>query len=155
LRFANITAVVARSALENREGPWAQQESFLRDIRHTGAVDGDAIFHPSSKGPDRICMSLRLFTTELGRAITQNVDVMETKTSNIGSHLSLGTPLRIEAFSYHKRKDECEFEDLDELLIRFVEPYIAKFREVMHHKKFLAGQPVRRCYLTSWLGMLG
>jgi hypothetical protein len=151
LRFANITAAVARSALENREGPWAQQESFLRDIRHTGAIDGDTIFHPSSKGPDRICMSLRLFTSETGAVVTQNIDVMETKAANIGSHLSLGTPLRIEVFAYHN-KAEAEFEDLDELLIRFVEPYIAKFREVMNHKKFLPGQPVRCHLLQQGLG---
>jgi SH2 domain len=106
-----------------------------------GARDGDAIFHPSSKGPDRLSLSIRLFSTAAAPVI-QNIDVCETKASKVGNHLTLGTPLRIEVFQYHD-KAELEFEDLDEVLVRFVGPYVAKFREVQHHRKFLDLPPVR------------
>jgi hypothetical protein len=87
-------------------------------------------------------MSMRLFTTESGVPVTQNIDVLETKSSKVGNHLTLGTPLRIEVFQYHNAQD-LEFEDLDELLVRFVGPYTAKFRELQSHRKFSSGAPVR------------
>lgn len=141
-RFANITAALARSALENREGPWSQQDKFVRDIRPSGAVDGDVVYHPSSKGADRLGMSIRLITTADRVIVTQNIDLMETKSGGVGSHLQLGTPLRIEVFGYHT-PGELEFEDLDEVLVAFAEPYCHKLREICAHKKFVTGPPVR------------
>ena len=140
-RFANISAAAARAALSNHDGPWGQQDKFRREISQDGATDGDALFSPSSKGADRLSLSIRLFSTA-DAPIVQNIDLMETKTTKVGTHLTLGTPLKIRVFQYHKDED-LSFDDLDEVLVRFVTPYVHKFAEIRRHKKFVEGPPVR------------
>ena len=140
-RFANLSAAAARAALANADGAWAGQDKFLREVRHDGARDADAIFHPSSKGSDRLSLSMRLFTASGGHPVIQNVDVLETKSNRgAGGHLTLGTPLKIEVFQYH---GALEFEDLDEVLARFVAPYAARFADVRRHRKFVDATVVR------------
>ena len=57
-------------------------------------------------------------------------DIREGKKK--GGHLSLGTPLKI-TISTSLKKEET-FEDLDEIMARYVEPLFEKFQEVVNHR---------------------
>ena len=54
----------------------------------------------------------------------------------MGSHLTLGTPLTIEMLG---GKEKETYEDLDEVVARYVEPYVANVKELVRHRKFREG----------------
>ena len=65
-------------------------------------------------------------------SIIVHMDVQETKEpGGIGNHLRLGTPLHVIGPS---AKPKDAYEDLDELIARFAEPYIASYRALTSHR---------------------
>ncbi len=54
------------------------------------------------------------------------------KGSAVGAHLKLGKPLEI-TFLGAKGGSE-HYEDLDEILARFVEPYVAQLKQIKGHR---------------------
>ena len=93
---------------------YAQAVEMLKE-----ADIGDAIIRPSSKGNDHLTV-----TWKVGPGCYQHVDVLEEKKAN---SFSLGKKLVIEGEDY---------EDLDEILARFISPMVALVREVMSNKYF-------------------
>ena len=58
------------------------------------------------------------------------MDVKEgSKGRSMGSHLQLGTPLTIATSAGTE-----DFEDLDEIVARYVEPYAATVRSIVGHR---------------------
>ena len=51
------------------------------------------------------------------------------------AHLRLVTPLTVKLFG----KFELSFDDLDDIVASFVEPIVARFRDVVEHKNFIDG----------------
>jgi transcription elongation factor SPT6 len=80
---------------------------------------GDAIIRPSSKGADHLTV-----TWKVNVNCFQHVDVLEEKKIN---QFSLGKRLVI---------DGEEFEDLDEILARYISPMASYVREVITHKNY-------------------
>ena len=67
----------------------------------------------------------------------QHIDIMEPpKFGAAGSHLRLSTPLHIPC-STKLRREDCTFEDLDEVYSRYVQPYMKCINDVKANKKFL------------------
>ena len=58
------------------------------------------------------------------------------KGSAVGAHLKLGKPLEI-SFLGAKEGSE-QYEDLDEILARFVEPYVAQLKQIKGHRCVMA-----------------
>jgi hypothetical protein len=52
-----------------------------------------------------------------------------------GGQLTLGTPLRIQTSNSSTMRKEETFEDLDEIVARYVEPTFEKFQEVVQHRQ--------------------
>ena len=80
---------------------------------------GDMVFRPSSKGESHLTL-----TWKVGDGIFQHVDVREEGKENA---FSLGHKLWI---------NNEEYEDLDEITARFVQPLAAFARELLYHKYF-------------------
>ena len=80
---------------------------------------GDALFRPSSKGADHITITWKVYEGVYG-----HVDVLEDK--------------KVNAFSIGKRLivDGEDFEDLDEIVARYVAPMAALVKEIATHKNF-------------------
>eukprot|EP00892_Ulva_mutabilis_P012129 jgi/Ulvmu1/9289/UM050_0038.1 len=135
-RFANLSAAQVRKALIDPQ--WNGIEKFRQSFNPAGASEGDAVFHPSPKGSDRLSLSMRLFTRGNRVPVVQCIDLLETKSQKLGNHLTLGTPLRIGLFDYLDAAS-TEFEDLDDVLVNFVRPYVDRFRDVTLHKHYFAG----------------
>ncbi|OWF42541.1 Transcription elongation factor SPT6 [Mizuhopecten yessoensis] len=87
---------------------------------------GEAIIRPSSKGSDHLTV-----TWKVGEGAMQHIDVKERGKENA---FSLGTTLVI---------GNEEFEDLDEILARHIQPMAALARDIMnfkYHKEFESGK---------------
>lgn len=138
-RFANLSAAQVRKALIDPQ--WNGIEKFRQTFNPQGATDGDAVFHPSPKGSDRLSLSMRLYTRGNRVPVIQCIDLLETKSQKIGNHLTLGTPLRIAMFD-HIDSAASEFEDLDDVLVNFVKPYVERFRDVTAHKHYFPGSQI-------------
>ncbi|RNA09222.1 transcription elongation factor SPT6, partial [Brachionus plicatilis] len=80
---------------------------------------GDAIVRPSSKGTDHLTL-----TWKVGPGCYQHVDILEEKKAN---SFSLGKKLVIQGDDY---------EDLDEILARFINPMVQLVRDIMSNKYF-------------------
>ena len=64
--------------------------------------------------------------------IIQHIDVQElNKPTGVGAHLKLGTPLRVHSAA---AQAEDTYDDLDELIARFAEPYISSFKALVKHR---------------------
>ena len=72
---------------------------------------------------------MQVHATEDGDIIIHK-DIREGKKR--GGHLTLGTPLKI-TISHSLKKEET-FEDLDEIMARYVEPLLEKYQEVINHR---------------------
>ncbi|PVD31669.1 hypothetical protein C0Q70_07087 [Pomacea canaliculata] len=81
--------------------------------------NGDVIVRPSSKGADHLTV-----TWKVCDGILQHIDVKEEKKENA---FSLGKSLYI---------GEEEFEDLDEIIARHIQPMAATVREIMSYRYF-------------------
>jgi hypothetical protein len=80
---------------------------------------GDAIIRPSSKGIDHLTL-----TWKINKGIYQHIDIVEEKKLN---PFSIGKRLIIEGE---------DFEDLDEILARYVNPMANNVREILNYKYF-------------------
>ena len=65
-------------------------------------------------------------------SMVQHFDIKEGKKPGVGhtANLALGTPLTLEGTDY---------DDLDEVYARFVEPLVSSLKKVIKHRKFLRG----------------
>eukprot|EP00898_Chlorokybus_atmophyticus_P008664 jgi/Chlat1/879/Chrsp107S01340 len=88
---------------------------------------GDVVLRPSTKGVSHLSLTMKFWD-----GIYFHVDIKEggkTGKSQAGN-LRLGTPLQI--------RDEF-YDDLDEVLARYVEPLAANIKEMQSHRKFMSG----------------
>lgn len=102
---------------------------LFRPFNHREAEDylatrqrGDLVIRPSSHGPDHIAI-----TWKVDEDVYQHVDVLEIKNKN-----DVHAPTRLKIGSQ-------TFEDLDELIVTYVEAIARKVEELMAHPKYLAG----------------
>ena len=113
--FKNISLAEANRLLENGEA-------------------GECLLRPSSKGTDRIVLTMKYHDGGVDRKIYKHIDIKEgpKKGAAHGAHLQLGTPLTVQ---------NCPetFEDLDEVVARYVEPLSRHLKEVRRHRKFREG----------------
>jgi len=93
---------------------YSQAVAYLKDMDV-----GDAIIRPSSKGNDHLTV-----TWKINNNCYQHVDVLEEKKQN---SFSIGKRLIIEGE---------DFEDLDEILARYISPMANCVREIMNHKNY-------------------
>uniref|UniRef100_A0A914VLR4 Suppressor of Ty 6 homolog n=1 Tax=Plectus sambesii TaxID=2011161 RepID=A0A914VLR4_9BILA len=87
---------------------------------------GEAIIRPSSKGADHLTV-----TWKVAEGIYQHIDVREEgkeKPFSLGKSLIIG---------------EEEFEDLDEIIARHIQPMAAHARDVMSYKYYLDSEEAR------------
>ncbi|WIA22113.1 hypothetical protein OEZ85_004454 [Tetradesmus obliquus] len=101
---------------------------------------GSALFHPASSKPlseQLKCISLSIKLAQLSTGVLiQHVEVLEPA-DKPAKQPRLATPLRIKV---EGRKEPFEtYEDLDEVVARFVEPLVEKVTEVAHHRKSVDG----------------
>lgn len=87
---------------------------------------GEAIIRPSSHGNDHLTITWKVFEDAL-----QHIDVLEEKKPNA---FSVGKRLIIQGE---------EFEDLDEILARYVAPMAAYVKEMVAHKNFRTEMQLR------------
>ena len=80
---------------------------------------GEAIIRPSSKGIDHLTVSWKVTDD-----VIQHIDVVEYEKQN---HFSLGKKLRI---------GTLEFEDLDEILARYITPLSLNVRQILDYKYY-------------------
>jgi len=96
--------------------------SFKEAERLLAEMDqGECIVRPSSKGTDHLTV-----TWKVDEGVYQHVDVREEGKENA---FSLGRSLWI---------DSEEFEDLDEIIARHVQPMASFAREILNHKNYRA-----------------
>ncbi|EDV22209.1 uncharacterized protein TRIADDRAFT_59208 [Trichoplax adhaerens] len=81
--------------------------------------NGDAVFRPSRKGSDHLTLTWKVLDD-----IYQHVDIREEGKVN---SFSLGHSLRI---------GNEEYEDLDEILARYVQPMAALTRDIINHRYY-------------------
>ena len=88
---------------------------------------GDIVLRPSSKGVTNLSITMKIFDS-----MVQHFDIKEGKKPGVGhtANLALGTPLTLEGTDY---------DDLDEVYARFVEPLVSSLKKVIKHRKFLRG----------------
>ena len=123
-------------SLENAEDSKSKkQQRYARQITHpdfqnvnfAGAkrwledkgAGSDFLFRPSGKGRDHLTLTIQFF-----EEIYINIDVFErnkTETSAVGSPLVI---------------DGEEFDDLDEVIFRYVHPFVDQAREMINYRKF-------------------
>eukprot|EP01080_Neovahlkampfia_damariscottae_P003928 gene3928-7138_t len=81
---------------------------------------GDLIIRPSSKGFDHLTITYKFFEN-----VYVNLDILE---KNKKDPFSLGEKLIIE---------NQEFDDLDEIIARYIEPIIDHIKNLLNHQKFI------------------
>ena len=91
---------------------------------------GDYLFRPSTTGIGKLSLTIKLLSKP---SILMNEQIEEDSKGDSKLTLSLSTPLRM------KKTDNEEYEDLDEIISKFVEPLYSRVLDVKSHKKFLRG----------------
>ncbi|EFJ08665.1 hypothetical protein SELMODRAFT_447972 [Selaginella moellendorffii] len=88
---------------------------------------GDGIIRPSSKGPSHLSMTLKFYPN-----VFTHIEIVEggKDVSSMTSLLRLGKTLKI---------GEDTFEDLDEVIARYVDPLVGHWREMFRYRKFKQG----------------
>lgn len=76
-------------------------------------------------------LALQLHKTSEGDLVIHK-DVQEGRKR--GGQLTLGTPLKIQLSSGGGMNNQLTFEDLDEIIARYVEPMCERFQEVIKHR---------------------
>ena len=99
----------------------------FRNVSYDGCLQlmrnmelGEVLIRPSSKGADHLTVSWKV-----DNGVVQHIDVLELGKKN---EFSLGTMLRI---------GDQEFEDLDEIVARHVQPMAAYARDIMTYKYYV------------------
>ncbi|XP_065055473.1 transcription elongation factor SPT6-like isoform X3 [Rhopilema esculentum] len=111
-RTAYIKRVISHPAFKNFT--FRDAEKFLEDLEQ-----GECVFRPSSKGSDHLTVTWKVHT-----AIYQHVDIREEGKENV---FSLGKSLWIE---------NEEYEDLDEIIARYIQPMSSQAREIINHRYY-------------------
>ncbi|KAL0039173.1 hypothetical protein WJX77_010168 [Trebouxia sp. C0004] len=95
------------------------------------------LFRPSNKGTHQISITMKLHTSPDGNALFLHQDIREGRkqSGGVGGHLKLGTPLTIQM----PGSDALTFEDLDDVIANFAEPYLENVRALVAHRKFMDG----------------
>merc|ERR1719384_1627571 len=109
-----IKRVITHSAFHNISFKEAEQMLGKMDV-------GDCIIRPSSKGDDHLTVTWKVYDN-----IYQHIDIQEKNKSNA---FSLGQTLLIGAE---------EFEDLDEIIARHINPMSSNGRDILSFKYFRA-----------------
>ena len=126
-RQTYIKRIIVHPSFHNID--YAKAERLLADM----AV-GEAIIRPSSKGTDHLTLTWKVYD-----GITQHVDIEEKEKDNA---FSLGKQLYIGRESY---------EDLDEILARYVHPMTCFVSEITQFKYFRHADGGKREVLESLL----
>lgn len=114
-----VKRVIVHPAFKNIS--FKEAERLLADMDQ-----GECIVRPSSKGADHLTV-----TWKVDEGVYQHVDVREEGKENA---FSLGRSLWI---------DSEEFEDLDEIIARHVQPMASFAREILNHKNYRAVDGVK------------
>lgn len=122
-----IGTAAYRAVLSSKPGSRTINHPLFKNVNRIKAenllgdgYDGDIIIRPSSKGFDYI-----IITWRLSLDVYQHIEVKE---ENKDTPWTLGHTLFI---------GNQKFEDLDEIIARYVDPLINYCREVMSHVKYL------------------
>ena len=88
---------------------------------------GDVIIRPSTQGVTNVSLTMKY-----GPGIYGHYDIKEGAKPGVGhtANLALGSPLTVEG---------VEYEDLDEVYARFVEPIVGFLKDITRHRKFRKG----------------
>jgi transcription elongation factor SPT6 len=108
--------------------PYFQNVSVDDAIKALAEKDvGDFIIRPSSRGPTHLSMTLKIHD-----GVFTHIDIAEggKESRDLTSFLSLGKTLTIGEESY---------EDLDEVIARYVEPLVGYLREMLRYRKYKQG----------------
>lgn len=108
--------------------PYFQNVSVDDAIKALAEKDvGDFIIRPSSRGPTHLSMTLKIHD-----GVFTHIDIVEggKESRDLTSFLSLGKTLTIGEESY---------EDLDEVIARYVEPLVGFLREMLRYRKYKQG----------------
>jgi len=115
--------------------PYFHNVSFKECEKLLATQDqGDVVIRPSSKGSDHLTA-----TWKVGEGILHHLDIREEGKENA---FSLGRSLWIQTE---------EFEDLDEILARFIQPMAATVRDIYAYKSYRDSQGGRREILDQLL----
>ena len=119
-RQAFISRNIDHPLFQNISAQQAQAYLDNKDI-------GDIVLRPSSKGVTNLSITMKIFDS-----MVQHFDIKEGKKPGVGhtANLALGTPLTLEGTDY---------DDLDEVYARFVEPLVSSLKKLIKHRKFLRG----------------
>ena len=112
----------------NIDHPLFQNVSFQGAVKFLqGREIGDVVLRPSSKGVTQLSLTLK-FSAD----VFVHFDIFEGKKPGVGhtANLALGSPLTME---------NVEYEDLDEVYARHVEPVVKLVVAAHRHRKFRAG----------------
>ena len=126
-RQSYIKRIIVHPSFHNID--FAKAEKKLAEMSN-----GDAIIRPSSKGIDHLTLSWRVYD-----GITAHVDITEKNKANA---FSIGKQLFIE--------DEA-YEDLDEILARYVHPMAGLAHEIISFKYFIYADGAQKDVLESLL----
>ncbi|KAJ4828465.1 hypothetical protein Tsubulata_018175 [Turnera subulata] len=108
-------------------------KNITRDDAITFLCDkdiGEFIFHPSSRGPHHLTLSLKVCD---GLCVHKDIIEGEKDLSNIASLLHIGKTLKI---------GDNIFKNLDEVIDKYVEPLANHLSAMMNFKKFKRGSKV-------------
>ncbi|CAM6129610.1 unnamed protein product [Calypogeia fissa] len=108
--------------------PQFQNVSLADAVQGLSEKDvGEVIIRPSSKGPSHLSMTLKFFD-----GLYVHIDIVEggKDSRDLTSFLRLGKTLTI--------GDET-FEDLDEVIARYIDPLVGYLKEMLRYRKFKRG----------------
>jgi transcription elongation factor SPT6 len=110
----------------NIDHPNFQNVSWAEAVERLDAADiGEVIIRPSGRGTKNIDCSIKVYD-----GVVSNINIKETKKDSGVGNLGLGTPLII---------DDEEYEDLDEVMARHIEPIVSNVKHMLKHRKFMRG----------------
>jgi len=113
----------------NIDHPYFQNiEPVAAQEKLKGADIGEVIIRPSSKGVRNLSCTMKIYED-----VYKHIDIREGNKGTGVSNLGLGSPLII---------DGDEYEDLDEVMARHVEPQVSLVKHMIRHRKFMGGSKV-------------
>lgn len=121
--------------------PYYKNASIADAVNELDADEnGECMFTPG-KDNNTLRLSLKLYSSEALGSVFQHMHIYEGPKGGMGTQASLrlGTPLTIGWHALNLKAEE-KYEDLDEIVARFVDPYFERVREVTRHRKFRDGE---------------
>jgi transcription elongation factor SPT6 len=119
-RPAFISRNIDHPLFQNVTAMQAQEYLKTRDI-------GEVLLRPSSKGVTHLSLTVKFYDD-----MYVHYDIKEGAKPGVGhtANLALGSPLTV---------DGAEYDDLDEVYARHVEPMVGHLKEMIRHRKFRRG----------------